>query len=91
MVGYSALGAEADTVVIKTEFTDMIKYAAQYIAVSSFDCHSVWWRLSTPLILLNDEQLLPNHTHNLVFCTQWVCRLDTLHFLPIFVKNTEPW
>jgi hypothetical protein len=37
--------AQADTDVIKTEFSEMIAYAAQYIALSSLDYHSVWWRL----------------------------------------------
>ncbi len=38
-------GAGADTDVIKGEFGDMIEYAVQYIAISSLDYHSVWWRL----------------------------------------------
>ena len=38
-------GAQADTDVIKTEFSDMIAYAVQYIALSSLDYHSVWWKL----------------------------------------------
>ena len=38
-------GANADTSAIKTEFNDMIEYAVQYIALSSLDYHSVWWRL----------------------------------------------
>ena len=38
-------GAQADTNLMKTEFTDMIGYAVQYISLSSIDYHSVWWRL----------------------------------------------
>ena len=38
-------GAQADTDVIKTEFGNMIEYVVQYIAISSLDYHSVWWRL----------------------------------------------
>ena len=38
-------GAQADADVIKTEFGNMIEYAVQYIAISSLDYHSVWWRL----------------------------------------------
>jgi len=38
-------GAQADPDVIKAEFSDMIAYAVQYIALSSLDYHSVWWRL----------------------------------------------
>ena len=37
--------AEANTNIIKAEFCDMITYAVQYIAVSSLDYHSVWWKL----------------------------------------------
>ena len=36
--------AQADTDVIKTGFCDMIAYAVQYIALSSLEYHSVWWR-----------------------------------------------
>ena len=38
-------GAQADTDVIKTEFSDMIAHTVQYRAVSSLDYHSVRWRL----------------------------------------------
>lgn len=38
-------GAQANIDVIKEEFADMIEYAVQYIAISSLDYHSVWWRL----------------------------------------------
>ncbi len=38
-------GAQAITDVIKAEFSDMIAYAVQCIALSSLDYHSVWWRL----------------------------------------------
>ena len=38
-------GAQVDTNLMKTEFTDMIGYAVQYISLSSIDYHSVWWRL----------------------------------------------
>ena len=42
-------GAQADTNLMKTEFTDMIGYAVQYISLSSIEYHSVWWRLfNTP-------------------------------------------
>ena len=37
--------AQADTDSIKAEFCDMIAYAVHYIALSSFDYHSVWWIL----------------------------------------------
>ena len=37
--------AQAGTDVIKNEFCEMIAYAVQYIALSSLDYHSVWWRL----------------------------------------------
>ncbi len=37
--------AQADTDAIKMEFSDMIAYAVQYIALSSLDYHSVWWQL----------------------------------------------
>ena len=39
------LGAGADTNVIKEEFANMIEYAVQFIAISTLDYHSVWWRL----------------------------------------------
>ena len=42
---YPLEGAQANTDVIKTEFTDMIEYAVQFIALSSLDYQSVWWRL----------------------------------------------
>lgn len=38
-------GAQADTTVIKAEFGNMIEYAVQYIATTSLDYQSVWWRL----------------------------------------------
>ena len=38
-------GAQTDVDVIKREFGNMIEYAVQYIAISSLDYHSVWWRL----------------------------------------------
>lgn len=37
--------AQADTTVIKAEFGNMIEYAVQYIATTSLDYRSVWWRL----------------------------------------------
>ena len=42
---YPLEGAQANTDVIKTEFTDMIEYAVQFIALSSLDYQSVCWRL----------------------------------------------
>ena len=38
-------GAGVLTGVIKEEFQNMIEYAVEYIAVSSLDYKSVWWRL----------------------------------------------
>ena len=38
-------GAGATIEDVKVEFSQMIEYAVQYIAVSSLDYHSVWWRL----------------------------------------------
>ena len=38
-------GAQTDMDVIKREFGNLIEYAVQYIAISSLDYHSVWWRL----------------------------------------------
>ena len=35
-------GAEASTDAIKEEFTGMIEYAVQYIAITTLDYHSVW-------------------------------------------------
>lgn len=34
--------AQVDIIVIKTEFSEMIGYAVQFIAFSSLDYHSVW-------------------------------------------------
>ena len=38
-------GTQADTDVMKSEFTDMIGYAVEFISLSALDYHSVWWRL----------------------------------------------
>ena len=38
-------GTHADTSAMKAEFTIMTEYAVQYIALSTLDYHSVWWRL----------------------------------------------
>ena len=45
--------SQVDTNVIKAEFSDMIAYGVQYIALSTLDYHSVWWRLSIPQARLN--------------------------------------
>ena len=42
---YPFEGAQADTDVMMSEFTDMIGYAVKFISLFSLDYHSVWWRL----------------------------------------------
>ena len=80
--------AKANTDVIQLEFSCMMEYAVQYIALSTLDYHAVWWRLfhapnhaewSNVLILAELVFSLPASNGKLerIFSTLGTIKVDT--------------